>query len=214
MAGEHVLVVDDDAAVRTVLVGLLSQAGYAARAVASAEAALREVAAAHVDLVVTDLRMPGTDGLALVAELARVAPDVPAVMLTAHGTVPLAVEAMKAGAKEFLLKPFDRDEVVATIDRVLEAYVRAPASRPPLPPVGPVASIAPAMQRCEALLARAAKSASTVLLRGESGTGKEVAARALHAASARARGPFVPVHCAALPDALLESELFGYEKGA
>ncbi len=214
MGKESILVVDDDPALRTVLVGLLSQAGYAARAVASGAAALEEVTTQQTDLVVTDLRMPGMDGMALLAELGRVAPEVPTIMISAHGTIPVAVEAMKAGAKEFVMKPFDRDEVLVTIDRVLDAYVRR-ASEPPEPPaaramIGDSATLAESKD----LIARAAKSTANVLLRGESGTGKEVAARAIHAQSARASGSFVPVHCAALPDTLLESELFGYEKGA
>ncbi len=215
VVSDSVLVVDDDAALRTVLVGLLRQGGYAARAVASGEEALRSVAAEHVDVVVTDLRMPGMDGLALVAALAKQAPDLPVIMISAHGTVPVAVEAMKAGAKEFLLKPFDKDDVLATVARVLETHGRT--SAPPMPPpvVAPDGgSRSEAMRDCRERMARAARSTATVLLRGESGCGKEVAARWIHGASAHGSGPFVPVHCAALPDTLLESELFGYEKGA
>src|ERR1700690_703459 len=131
MAGENILVVDDDDALRVVLVGLLKQAGYAARAVPSAERALDEVGKQPIDLVVTDVRMPGMDGIALLAELGKTAPDVPVIVISAHGTVPMAVEAMKQGAKEFMLKPFDRDEVIATIDRTLRASV-ARESTPPL----------------------------------------------------------------------------------
>src|SRR5450631_515188 len=106
MAGENILVVDDDAALRVVLVGLLKQAGYAARAAPSGERALEEVSSAPVDLVLTDVRMPGMDGLALLAALGKSAPDLPVIVISAHGTVPMAVEAMKQGAKEFMLKPF------------------------------------------------------------------------------------------------------------
>ncbi len=213
MAQAHILVVDDDAALRMVLVGLLSQAGYTARAVESGERALAEVASSLVDLVITDLRMPGMDGLALLSALGAAAPDLPVIMISAHGTVPIAVEAMKAGAKEFLLKPFDRDEVLATVERVLDTHVRRVVPDAPAATAHAFGESA-AMRDCRERMSRAAKSVATVLIRGESGTGKEVAARAIHDQSARAKGPFVAVHCAALPDTLLESELFGYEKGA
>ena len=215
MAGENILVVDDDDALRLVLVGLLKQAGYAARAVPSAEKALEEVGKAPIDLVVTDVRMPGMDGMALLAALGKSVPDLPVIMLSAHGTVPMAVEAMKQGAKEFMLKPFDRDEVIATIERTLRACGERTSAPPPASDrVAPRRSIASAMRELRELIARGAKSSATVLLRGESGTGKEVAARAIHEQSARKTGPFVTVHCGALPETLLESELFGYEKGA
>lgn len=211
---ESILVVDDDPALRMVLVGLLSQAGYAARAVESAEKALEVVARDAVDVVVTDLRMGGMDGLALVRELGVTASDLPVIMITAHGTVPIAVEAMKAGAREFLMKPFEREEVLATVERVLDTYVRG-ASAPPEAALAREPLLgSDAMHDCRERMARAAKSSATVLLRGESGSGKEVAARTIHQESARRGAPFVAVHCAALPDALLESELFGYEKGA
>ena len=214
MSGENILVVDDDDALRLVLVGLLKQAGYAARAVPSAERALEEVGKAPTDLVVTDVRMPGMDGIALLSALTKSVPDLPVIVLSAHGTVPMAVEAMKQGAKEFMLKPFDREEVIATVERTL----RASASRESAPPAIPIASrligSSAKMAELRALLARAARSNATVLLRGESGSGKEVAAREVHEQSSRKSGPFVAVHCAALPESLLESELFGYEKGA
>jgi DNA-binding NtrC family response regulator len=137
------------------------------------------------------------------------------VLITAHGSVPLAVEAMKAGAADFLLKPFDRDEVLFTIEKALVSSSHA-AQRPPEPstPERLLIGNSPAMKDCIERLRKAAPTQATVLIRGESGTGKEVAARTLHAWSPRRQGPFVAVHCAALPDNLLESELFGYEKGA
>ncbi|RZO63693.1 MAG: sigma-54-dependent Fis family transcriptional regulator [Sandaracinaceae bacterium] len=218
----QVLVVDDDRAVGVVLKGLLSQAGHRAEHVTTAQEALARVASSALDLppvdvVLTDLRMPGMDGMALLDALAERAAGVPVIMLTAHGTVERAVEAMKRGAADFLSKPFDRDEVLYTVDKALRASRYAAEQ-----PAGPTAPTedAPwlggsdAMQEVAQLIGRAAKATSTVLIRGESGSGKEVAARAIHAASDRKRGPFVPVHCAALPENLLESELFGYEKGA
>ncbi len=214
MAGENILVVDDDDALRLVLVGLLKQAGYAARAVPSAERALDEVGREPIDLVITDVRMPGMDGIALLSALTKNVPDLPVIVLSAHGTVPLAVEAMKLGAKEFMLKPFDREEVIATVERTLRASAARESAPPALPTASRLVGTSTRMAELRALLARAARSNATVLLRGESGSGKEVAAREVHDQSARKDGPFVAVHCAALPESLLESELFGYEKGA
>ncbi|HJL16501.1 MAG TPA: sigma-54 dependent transcriptional regulator [Sandaracinaceae bacterium LLY-WYZ-13_1] len=215
--GGQVLIVDDDRAVGTVLQGLLRQAGHEAAFVLSAEEALARVASRPVDLVLTDLRMPSMDGMELLEALKERAPEIPVVMLTAHGSVETAVEAMKKGAADFLRKPFDRDEVLFTVDKALlrsEHAQQQPAGPPPPAAERPWLGDSAAMEEVGDLIARAAKTTSTVLLRGESGSGKEVAARAIHAMSDRADGPFVPVHCAALPESLLESELFGYEKGA
>ena len=214
MAGENILVVDDDDALRLVLVGLLKQAGYAARAVPSAEKALEEVGKTPIDLVVTDVRMPGMDGMALLAALGKSVPDLPVIMLSAHGTVPMAVEAMKQGAKEFMLKPFDREEVIATIERTLRACGERTSAPPQLPTASRLVGQSERMRELRELITRAARSNATVLLRGESGSGKEVAAREIHEQSSRKNAPFVPVHCGAIPETLLESELFGYEKGA
>ncbi len=214
------LVVDDDVAVGTVLAALLQQAGTTAAHVPSAEAALAALSVEPADVVITDLRMPGMDGMKLLETLGARWPGLPVIVLTAHGNVPLAVEAMRAGAADFLLKPFDREQMVFVVGKALHAArhaaerasaarLEATATVPPQP-----TPLSAAARELDGLLDRAAKSTATVLLRGESGTGKEVAARAIHARSSRHAGPFVAIHCAALPDALLESELFGYEKGA
>jgi len=216
--GGRVLVVDDDRAVGTVLRGLLRQSGHEARWVASAGEALAAMAEEPFDVVLTDLRMPGMDGMGLLAALGDAAPGVPVIMLTAHANVQNAVEAMKRGAADFLSKPFDREEVVFTVDKALRTAQHVADQPEKLPPPRdddtPWLGDSAKMREVAELVGRAARTTSTVLIRGESGCGKEVAARAIHATSDRGDGPFVPVHCAALPENLLESELFGYEKGA
>jgi DNA-binding NtrC family response regulator len=211
----RILVVDDDAAVGTVLAATLERANLSAHHVASGDQALEALDAHGADVVITDLRMPRMSGLDLLARLVARWPGMPVIVLTAHGSVPLAVQAMRAGAADFILKPFDRDEILFVVKKALTAVSRN-LERPPDMPfqAGSFSTSAPAMQEVVELLARAAQTQATVLVRGETGTGKEVVARAIHEMSSRRSRPFVAVHCAALPDALLESELFGYEKGA
>ncbi|MCP3105134.1 sigma-54 dependent transcriptional regulator [Myxococcus sp. K15C18031901] len=208
-----VLLVDDDPAVAKVLGALLTQAGLTTHAARDGREALSVLERRAVDVVVSDVRMPGMDGMTLLSEVARGWPDVPVILLTAHGTVPLAVEAMKAGAADFVLKPFDREELLFTIRKAL-LRAQGEASREPLRLGGGFVGSSRGLAEVQALLAKAASGTATVLLRGESGTGKELAAKAVHEHSPRRAGPFVKLHCAALPDTLLESELFGYEKGA
>ncbi|NBD07605.1 MULTISPECIES: sigma-54 dependent transcriptional regulator [Corallococcus] len=212
----HVLVVDDDPALLKVLGALLTQAGLTPHPAPSAKDALTLLARRPIDVVLSDVRMPGMSGMELLAEVGRGWPDVPVLLMTAHGTVPLAVEAMKAGAADFVLKPFDREELLFTLKKALLHTQEAPgpARAQGKAQDGLFVGTGRAMSEVKALLAKAAQGTATVLLRGESGTGKELAARALHEGSPRRSGPFVKLHCAALPDTLLESELFGYEKGA
>jgi DNA-binding NtrC family response regulator len=210
-----VLTVDDDVAMGKVLGALLSQEGFAAHHVTSGAAALETLETRAFDLVVTDLRMPGMDGMALLSEIATRFPDLPVVMLTAHGTVQLAVQAMKAGAADFVLKPFDREELLFVVKKALAQGELGAREVPDSPAwASDLIGESAAMQDVKAVVRRVADSNATVLLLGESGTGKELVAKALRDASARKDKPFVKLHCGALPDTLLESELFGYEKGA
>jgi two-component system response regulator AtoC len=209
-----VLLVDDDPAVAKVLGALLVQAGLTVHTAKNGAEALGLLGQKPIDVVVSDVRMPGMNGLELLGEVTRLYPDVPIVLMTAHGTVPMAVEAMKAGAADFVLKPFDREEILFTIRKAL-LRAQGEAERSPLPlKTSAFVGRSAAMTEVESLLTRAAAGTATVLLRGESGTGKELAAKVVHDASPRHGGPFVKLHCAALPETLLESELFGYEKGA
>jgi DNA-binding NtrC family response regulator len=208
------LVVDDDPAVQTVLAGLLAQAGIPTEVASSGEAALARLAERPFEVVLADVRMPGMGGLALCKEVRVRWPETAVVVLTAHGTVPMAVEAMKLGAAEFMLKPFDRDELLYAVRKAAQSVAHVAAhAQAPVAITGLVGG-SPPMRELAALLTRVARTDATVLIRGETGTGKELAARALHAQSDRAKRPFVAVHCASLPDNLLESELFGYERGA
>ncbi len=208
----RVLVVDDDDAFRESVVDMLSREGYRLQAVASAEEALELSAQGQVDLVLTDQRMPGMDGLELVRRL-RASATPPAILLmTAYGTIPQAVEAVRSGACDYLTKPLESPQVLrAAIRRALGA------SRPLAPEAAGFDGFLtrdPATLEVLALADRAAATDATVLILGESGTGKELLAQRLHRRSPRAAGPFIAVNAAALPEALAESELFGHEKGA
>ena len=210
-----VLVADDDPAVGKVLGALLTQAGIENRFVSSAAQALQALPERPFEVLVTDLRMPGMDGLELLRRVSESWPETAVVMLTAHGTVPLAVEAMKAGAADFVLKPFDREEILYVIRKALASAPSRdlPATVPASSEPGWVTG-STMMQDVLKTIRLAATGTATVLVRGETGTGKEVVARAIHRLSDRSSGPLIKLQCASLPESLLESELFGYEKGA
>jgi DNA-binding NtrC family response regulator len=212
-----VLVVDDEANVRKVLGALLEQAGWTTTRAAAGEEALQLVRTADPDVVLTDLRMPGVDGLELLARLRADFPEIPVVLLTAHGSVDAAVEAMKRGAHDFLTKPFDKERVLAVVESAAgqAASVRRDFQGPLLPGArcGLIGD-GPTMSAVKDLIERVAPSPATVLVTGPTGTGKELVAAALHALSDRADAPFVRLNCGALPENLVESELFGHERGA
>jgi NtrC-family two-component system response regulator AlgB len=212
-----ILIVDDERNIRTNLATFVRRVGHRAETAEDAPGALAFLDRQHFDLVFSDVRMAGTDGLALLRDIRRRHPDVVVVLMTAYATVPQAVEAMRAGAYDYLVKPFSLDQVSLLVERVLEVQrlrhenraLRDAVDEPPL-----VDSASPAMQRAVATARQAAASAVTVLLTGESGTGKNVLAAAIHGWSPRAAEPFVAISCTTLADQLLESELFGHVKGA
>ena len=214
----HILVVDDEPGLREFLVDSLAADGHNVISAASAEAALREVERTRFELVLTDLSMPGQGGMALVRTLHQSHPEIGVIVLTAHGTVDTAVEAMKLGAFDYIQKPLPSPEALSSlVTRALHrrrASAGRSASAAPATDALQLSYGDPAMAPVVQAVSKVARTNATVLLLGESGTGKEVCARAIHAASDRASGPFIAVNCAALTDTLLESELFGHEKGA
>ena len=214
--GARLLVVDDDPDMLRLLSMRLSSVGYQVTAVTSAETALTQLEIEHPQLVLSDVRLPGRDGLQLFDEIRKRHPSLPVILLTAHGTIPDAVEATARGVFTYLTKPYDGREL---LDKIAQALaLGAPASTPAKAGDESWRSdIVSRSNRMSELLAEArmvAKSDASVLLRGDSGAGKEMLARAIHKASSRADKPFVAVNCGAIPEALLESELFGHMKGA
>jgi len=215
-----ILVVDDEQTQRTVLAGFLRKRGFEVLQAASVKDGLAEVAARPVDLVLTDLRMPGRGGLDLLEAVRKINPEVPVIVMTAFGTVASAVDAMKRGAADYLAKPIDLDELDVLVGRTLERRALVAENRElrqQLETRYRLAGLETANARMAGAIniaARAAPSRATILIRGESGTGKELMARAIHYASPRSQGPLVAVNVAALPETLLESELFGHDRGA
>jgi two-component system response regulator HydG len=221
LTSQHqILVVDDEASHRDSLRRIFERAGHQVRVAENGEEALNVLRETRVDLVLTDLVMPRMDGIALLRAARTVQPDVDVVVMTAYGTVEHAVSAMREGAFHFISKPIRRGEVLACVDKALEhraLVVENRALKEALADArGPEGIIgkSPAMLHLLATLKQVAPSNATVLLLGQSGTGKEVLARAIHQLSPRAKRPFVAVNCAALPETILEAELFGAEKGA
>lgn len=214
--GARILVVDDDPDILRLLSLRLTGAGYQVTAVTSAESALTQLEIEHPRLVLSDVKLPGRDGLQLFDEIRKRHPTLPVILLTAHGTIPDAVEATARGVFTYLTKPYDAREL---LDKIAQALaLGAPAATPAASGDESWRSeIVSRSSRMAEVLAEArmvAKSDASVLLRGDSGAGKEMLASAIHKASARAKKPFVAVNCGAIPEALLESELFGHMKGA
>jgi two-component system NtrC family response regulator len=217
----RLLVVDDEPNIRAGLAEALARPELSIEAVASGAEALARLEREPAEIVVTDLRMPGPiDGLAVLDRARALVPECAVILVTAYGTVDVAVDAMKRGALDFVTKPVNLQHLRAIVARAIDRWslllqnrrmrgeLRAPLPR------SAVVSESPRMRSVAALVAQVAASDATILLQGESGTGKEVIAREIHARSPRAGGPFVPIHCGAIPEALLPSELFGHEAGA
>jgi len=208
----RVLVVDDDPGMRDGMALTLKRAGFVTEQAKSGEEALRMTRPGAFDAVVTDLRMIGMDGLQLTARLKALDPSLPVLLVTAFGSLDTAREAMRLGAFDYLSKPFSPDELVSAVRKAIQSDDRLKAQEPGEAPV--ILTEDPVLAETLALARRAADSRATILIQAESGTGKELLAKLIHAASPRRKGPFVAINCAAIPETLLESELFGFEKGA
>ena len=220
MSNPRILVVDDEANARTALAEILRQEGFSVETAADGFKALAKVEEFGPDLVLTDLKMPGMDGVELLGKVREHDPEIPIVLMTAFGAVETAVSAMRSGAADYLTKPLNTDELLVVLERTLErrrlrretSSLRSQLSE--RYKFENIVGSSPEMQTVFKSIAQVAPSRATVLLTGESGTGKELVAAAIHHRSPRAHGPFVKLHCAALAESLLESELFGHERGA
>lgn len=212
MSAAHILVVEDRESLRRMLERALAQEGYKVSTCADGEQAASRLAKQSFDLVLTDLKLPGMSGIDVLRASREAQPRLPVVVLTAFGTVGTAVEAMKLGAADFLEKPVEIEDLFQLVESLLGEEEESSIFHLPGGPT--IVGRHPTVRAALRLLDRVAKTDSTVLLTGESGTGKELFARALHGLSSRSEGPFVGVNCAAIPETLLENELFGHEKGA
>jgi DNA-binding NtrC family response regulator len=205
MARKSILVVDDEKNQREILETILSSEGYDVTTASSGEAAMKFVESRRFDLVLTDLKMTGMSGLDLLRELTNYDKSIIVILLTAHGSVDSAVDALRLGAFDYLQKPYDSEKLLDTVSRALNKLTTLDAE---------IISVSPEMDKVKKLILKVAKSNSTVLIRGESGTGKELIARSIHQNSLRSNEIFQAVNCAAINENLLESELFGHEKGS
>ncbi len=205
MSRKSILVVDDEKSQREILEMILSDEGYDVTTASSGEAAMKFVESRRFDLVLTDLKMTGMTGLDLLKQLTDYDKSIIVLLLTAHGTVDSAVDALRLGAFDYLQKPYDREHLLETISRALKKLSTLDAE---------IVSGSPEMDKVKKMILKVAKSNSTVMIRGESGTGKELIARSIHKNSLRSNEIFQAVNCAAINENLLESELFGHEKGS
>ncbi len=220
MASERILIVDDEDGMRRLLSRVLTREGYDTVAVGSGAEALRLVASERFDLVVTDIKMPEMDGLELLAELKEYEPSLLVIVITAYGTIENAVQALRSGAYDYIAKPFENDEIRLTVAKALERerllaenrYLHAELEG--RYDFSGIIGGSPAMQQVYEMVLSVAASNANVLITGESGTGKELLARSIHYNSLRKEKPFIVLNSAAISEGVLESELFGHEKGA
>ena len=217
MSHEEILIVDDEKNIRSSLEGILKDEGYRVRGVPTGEDLLKQVAQGVPDLVILDVWLPGMDGLQALEEVKRVHPELPVIMISGHSTVETAVKATRLGAYDFIEKPLSLEKTILAVRNALEHQRLEQENltlRQTLDERYDLVGESPAIQALRIQIQSAAPSHGRVLIRGESGTGKELIARAIHRQSLRAEKPFVEVNCAAIPDELIESELFGHERGA
>ena len=215
----NILIIDDDDQLRKSFNKLLIEEGYATKSAASGEAGLKIIQEEIPDLVILDMRLPGMNGFETFKAIHNTEPKLPVIIMTAYGTTDTAIEATKMGAFDYILKPFDIPEILVVIKQALEAsrFMRSPVDMDPIPEKSfrdAIIGRSKPMQEVYKTIGRVSETEATVLIRGESGTGKELVARAVYQYSARADRPFMVINCVAIPENLLESELFGYEKGA
>ncbi len=214
---KHLLLIEDDPSLAAALATVLSAEGFSVEVARRGDDGCRRAANGSFDVILTDLRLPGLGGLEVIRRLHAEQPGTPILLMTAHGTTETAIEAMKEGAFDYLLKPFEMEELIAATGRALASRRLQPSAPTPADPSPvPTALIGKSrrMQEVYKEIGRVAAKPVTVLIRGETGTGKELIARALYTHGDRSRGPFIAVNCAAIPETLLESELFGHERGA
>jgi len=208
-AHQAILVVDDDAAMREMLAELLRDEGYSISEAASVDAALQLASEHEFDAILSDIKMPGRSGLELLGEMRRLRPATAVVLMTAFGSIDAAVDAMRAGATDYLTKPFEPEAVLLTLERALDRRALEVENRrlrravDQTSRLGDLIGTSPAMREIFALIRRVAHNRSSILITGDSGTGKEVVARAIHYHGNRAELPFVPVNCSAIPEGLL-----------
>ena len=217
---ETILIVDDEKNYLVVLEALLGPEGYEILTAGSAGDAIRLIQESDLDLMITDMKMPGTSGMELLEASKNIKPDLPVIMMTAYGTIEMAVEAMKKRAYDYITKPFQNEELKLTVKKALDNYRLVKENRRLSQALsdrykyGNIIGKSKPMQGIYEMISKVAQSKASVLITGPSGTGKELIAKAIHYDSPRKDRPFISVNCGALTETLLESELFGHEKGA